>query len=388
MGKSGLVYLIKWVLVTTGTLFLAYIAIVCFESYKYWHDLKGNLSGWIGKLHRADNTLGYVPIPRSLGAMFFCDGATIPVYYDSQSFRSSSEEILKLGANGTRKPDCILSLGCSFSFGFGVPATSTFCHLIADELGMVPLNAGRCSYGLAEMLILARRLIPEFKPKIVLVQYSPWLVERSQQRYGPTFYGLLPHPYFVEETVAGLNIHGPDFMTAIFRHDFATTKISDSSIWDLMNFTLNLGFPLMFHDLHHSSLVGLKNLFGLMPQPSRNQGKIVSNVYGEIASICKQFGSKMFIVALGTNNLLTNLPDSLDKINVQLVNAQLELVKRLPESSDIEYSRSYHHWGSEPPRVIDKHPNALAHEIIADSITKSIIATLMNERKSLILNHQ
>ncbi len=114
----------------------------------------------------------------------------------------------------------------------------------------------------------------------------------------------------------------------------------------------------------------------------------MSNVYGEIVSICKQFGSKIFIVVLGTNNLLTNLPDSLDKINVQVVDAQLELVKRLPESSDIEYSRNYHHWGSEPPRVIDKHPNARAHEIIADSITKSIIATLLNERKSLILNHQ
>ncbi len=174
--------------------------------------------------------------------MVFCDGSTIPVYYDSQSFRSSSKEILKLGANGTRKPDYILSLRFSFTSGFGVPAKSTFCHLMADELGMVPLNAGRCSYGLAEMLILVRRLIPEFKPKIVLVQYSPWLVERSQQRYGPTFYGLLPHPYFVEESVAGLKIHGPDFMTAIFRHDFATPKVSDSIAFAKNNVRLNRRF--------------------------------------------------------------------------------------------------------------------------------------------------
>ena len=48
------------------------------------------------------------------------------------------------------------------------------CPVVAQGLGGTVLNAGKCAYGLSQMLILARRLIPRYRPDYVLVQFSPW----------------------------------------------------------------------------------------------------------------------------------------------------------------------------------------------------------------------
>lgn len=371
---------IKWILLLSGSLSIVFTVVVCFQSFKFWRELKGNLPGWIGKVHRADKTLGYAPIPISSGAMVLADGSTIPVFYDSHGFRSDSQEVFESRLSEESQPNYIMGLGCSFTFGFGVQAKSAFCHRIADKLEMVPLNAGRCSYGLAEMLILARQFIPKLKPKIVLAQYSPWLVQRSQHRYAPTFYGLLPHPYFSDGGGSSLIIHRPDFNTAIFEKDLASFRRSDGNFWGLLNFTLNFGCPLFFHDFYNLSLVAIKNLVGLIPEPSKNQALVETEAYGEIASICKQFDSQMFVVVLGSSNSILNLPGSLNHLNLRIVNAQLELVKRLTRGSEREYARNYYHWGSVPRRVIDKHPNELAHEIIANAVVKFVSETLLNER--------
>ncbi len=375
MRTSRLTYLIQYGLILTGALCLSFAAILFFQCYQYWAILTSNSAGWIGRVHRADDSLGYVPIPKSSGAMVLSDGTTIPVFYDSRGFRTDSEKIAEPPPNSTKRSNCLLGLGCSFMFGFGVQAKSTFCNLTADELGMIPLNAGRCSYGLAEMLILARQLIAEFRPEIVLVQYSTWLAERSQQRYGSTFYGLLPHPYFVEESGPDLRIHRPDFKSMLFNRDFAAFRIATSSPWDLLNFTINFGFPLVSHDLWNSGLVRLRESLRLVPEPSKRIGDIVGSVYSEIASICSHFGCKMFIVVLGSNSQTPDIPTLFSKLDSGIVNAQLELTDRLKPNTKDEYARNYYHWGGIPPRVIDKHPNASAHKIIADGVTKVIGAS-------------
>jgi hypothetical protein len=67
---------------------------------------------------------------------------------------------------------------------------------VAKETNLAYINAGISSYGLAHMLILAKKLIPRYKPDYVIVQYSPWLVARSVNIYGPIDVFLLPTPYF------------------------------------------------------------------------------------------------------------------------------------------------------------------------------------------------
>jgi hypothetical protein len=56
---------------------------------------------------------------------------------------------------------------------------------------------GVSSYGLSEMMVLAKRLVPIQKPDYLLVPYSPWLVGRAQSPFAPTYFGSVVTPYFL-----------------------------------------------------------------------------------------------------------------------------------------------------------------------------------------------
>jgi hypothetical protein len=366
MPRQKMANLFLWSGIALGACFLTFSCLMTFRSFTDWVTLKRGVARWEGKLHKPDDLLGYVPISAACGAVILPNGSRTSVCYDSQGLRSpcitSDKEI------PTGKKDYLLALGCSFTFGFGVQAEDTFCNLVADKLKLTALNAGKCSAGMAEMLILARKLIPKFKPKIVLAQYSPWLAERSTHRYGPTVLGLLPHPYFVDSTPRTIKIHKPDFKSQIFDHGSTKIDLSDNSFRGFLNFSFSQEFPQLFSDKWNASLIGLKELTGLVPKPTKDVNRIEQYVYGEIASICRLVGSEMIVVVLGMDNQIPNVPNFFCKINLQVVNAQLAMIQKLEINSVEAYSRSYYHWGDEPVKVVDKHPNVFAHKTIADRI--------------------
>lgn len=370
--KRGNLFL--WSGIALVTCFLTFSCLIMFRSFTDWVRLKRGVALWEGRLHKPDDVLGYVPISGACGAVVLPNGSRTCVCYDSQGFRSPG--IASGKENPTRKQDYLLALGCSFTFGFGVQTENTFCNLVADKFKLTPLNAGKCSAGLAEMLILARKLIPQFKPKIVLVQYSPWLAERSTHRYGPTVQGLLPHPYFIDSIPGIVKIHKPDFKSQIF--DYASTKIdvSENSFRDFLNFSFSQEFPQLLSDKWNAGLIRLKELTGLVPQPIQDVNRIEQHVYGQIESICRLVGSELIVVVLGIDNRIPNIPKVFNKINLQVVNAQLAMIQKLEIDSIEAYSRSYYHWGGKPVKVVDKHPNVFAHKTIADKIIEVTLVTM------------
>ena len=90
----------------------------------------------------------------------------------------------------------VLTLGCSFTYGDAVYARDTYPYLVGQSLKGTTKNAGCCSCGLSQMLILAGKLIPSHKPDYLIVQYSPWLISRSLSPFSPTYGGKSPAPYF------------------------------------------------------------------------------------------------------------------------------------------------------------------------------------------------
>ncbi len=366
MPRQKMAHLFLWSGIALGACFLAFSCLIMFRSFTDWVTLKRGVALWEGRLHKPDDVLGYVPIPGARGAVVLPNGSRTCVCYDSRGFRSPC--IASGKENPTQKQDYLLALGCSFTFGFGVEAENTFCNLVSDKFKLTALNAGKCSGGLAEMLILARKVIPQFKPKIVLAQYSPWLAERSTHRYGPTVQGLLPHPYFIDATPGIIKIHKPDFKSQIFDHGSRKIDLSDDSFSGFLNFSFSREFPQLFSDRWNASLVRLKELTGLVPEPIKDVNRIEQYVYGEIASICRLVGSEMIVVVLGMDNRIPNIPNFFCKTNLQVVNAQLAMIQRLEIDSVEAYSRSYYHWGGKPVKVIDKHPNVVAHKTIANRI--------------------
>ena len=58
--------------------------------------------------------------------------------------------------------------------------------------------------------------------------------------------------------------------------------------------------------------------------------------------------------------------------NVILVDAQDALLGRLPVINLENYNQKYAHWRGSPPKIVDRHPNETAHQIIAETIVSQI----------------
>jgi lysophospholipase L1-like esterase len=76
---------------------------------------------------------------------------------------------------GDREALRILSLGDSFAYGFGVEAEETYAEelerLLSAKRATCVYNAGAPSYGTRHELELARRLLPELEPELVLLSF-------------------------------------------------------------------------------------------------------------------------------------------------------------------------------------------------------------------------
>ena len=367
--KKNLTIYLTQLLIFAITMSLLYIGYNVYLSKKLYSYFKSNQRGWSGKTMRADAVLGFSPIPNSQGAEIFPVGPDLPMCYDKNGFRSP------IGNNNTKsnqKP-VVLVLGCSATYGSAVYAEDTYPYLVGQSLGGITKNAGCCSCGLSQMLILARRLIPTHKPDYVVVQYSPWLVSRALDPFAPTYFGKAPNPYFYEDD--GVALHPPVFRTKITDFSIDSYRNSPESAIDFISFMWNVSLPLSIYDDFHMSRYLLKRTFGLIPKPATNDSKVVSYVYEEIAKLAREEDAKLVIVLLGSNHKPVEISSHLFPADSIIVDAHNALLERLPIVDEENYNKNYAHWRGSPPRVVDRHPNEKAHKIMAEEIILKITSS-------------
>jgi hypothetical protein len=317
--------------------------------------------GWKGKVHQPDDTLGFKPIPGAKGLSTFPIGESLPIAFDQNGFRVALSDINK--KEDETNID-LLFLGCSFTFGDACLAEETFPYLVSKETGMTYINAGVCSYGLSQMLILAEKLIPKYKPKYVIVQHSPWLIKRGINPFAPTYFGSLPNPYFVEEG-KGVGLHPPIYLTQMFDLDIETIKKES-----VLKFFITKGiFYFMKEDWMKNSSKFKTNL-GVYKRPINKPLKAEGYAYSKICKIAKENQSKVIILTLYTKDGSSQLKKVLSKQEVLYANADSLLAENLKVSQSKVFNKVYAHWrmrGSDSV-IVDGHPNPLAHQIISKSI--------------------
>ncbi|MDO8606995.1 MAG: SGNH/GDSL hydrolase family protein [Phaeospirillum sp.] len=90
-------------------------------------------------------------------------------------------------------PNSILAVGDSFVYGSEVEDDETWPALLgASIMGQSVVNAGVGGWGLDQITLWAKRLIPVLKPPLVLVGINPFVLERCELS---RFAGM-PKPYF------------------------------------------------------------------------------------------------------------------------------------------------------------------------------------------------
>ena len=353
-------------------LVMVYAGFLLVRSNRLYRFLKTASYGWEGRVLAYDPVLGFAPVSDSRGFQLAPYAPKIPVRFDKGGFRIQAE-----GQDSkSRARPLVLALGDSFTFGDGVKGEEAYAFLVGEQLNGHAMNAGVPSYGLAQMLLLAQRLIPEYKPDVVLVQFSEWLVERARNPFAPSYQGRLPVPYFTDSPGRGIVIHPPVFKTKIFDLPVSSYLYTPKSAADYLSFLVRVSLPMYLHDDVNMALYLTKLFSGIVPKPSREDGKILRHVYQNIGELCKANQCQMLIVELHDPNLFDGGITGLfrKELNGQapVVDPMPALLEKLPEKSTQSYYKTFCRY-SEENDFYDIHPNAHAHKIIAELIANAIL---------------
>jgi hypothetical protein len=319
-------------------------------------------SRWSGSVYRVDPDYGYFPKQSVLAYHSLKHGERVPVIFEWDGFRvPHGGDKKKHSATDLR----ILFLGGSFTHGYGIPAERTFAYLTGDALGAVAMNAGGSGWGLSQMVMRARDVIPRLKPDIVVVEYSNTLARRSMNIYGPTNWAKSPAPYFYESSGA-IEIQRPVFQSVNFKlpiWDFPRTSFP-SFVW-------HVGIPLYIHDDFLTALTYVKRELGILPAPIKSKQRVVDFAYNSIHRLCDIYGAAMFILVLPAH--YSDRPHQRLDASAWIVVTTLESLRAmLPESSREVWAATYRFQRGDPPRTVDNHPNPRMHAAIADILVNSI----------------
>jgi len=319
-------------------------------------------------VHRADRALGFAGIPGVRGYMI---GTNIGVRYSREDFRIADGEPVRLGL---RRP-YVLALGCSFTFGDSCAAEDTYTHRVARLVGGTPLNTAKGGYGLAQMLILARRDIPRYLPEYVIAQYSFWLVGRGTRGFGRSRLGVVPFPYLTLDDDGSVRVNPPLFEARGFSLPFHQYDDERVGVGSYLSFLLTVALPLHVHDDLQMAGFTLRRGSGALahpPQEPKDPRPLERAVYREIADLCRANGSQLVILRLSTHGDVYRGDPREFGTGAVVVDAQRELELRVEGKPPGEYARLFQHWRGDPPRLVDSHPNPEAHRIIARAIVRGL----------------
>lgn len=337
-----------------------------YESHRIYTIVTSKVwRGWIGSPHQPDRLLGYKAVSNGRGQHTFSIGPNIPMRYDSLGFRVPVDT-----TNNDRSQlrPTILFLGCSFTYGDACIAEETFPELVGQMSGGTALNAGKCSYGLGQMVFLARRLVSKFTPDFVVVQYSPWLIDRAMNPFMPSYFGRAPGPYYANNNKGELVLQPPLFRSMLYELPF--DKFKGPSNPGFMAFCNDVGAPLLIHDAWNMTRYRIQSMFGLVPAPTTDKRAVIRNGYEEIFNICRKNEAQIVLLVLGRSENRIEIPTALPVNEILIVDAQKGLIDRLEVGQ--KYQNAYAHWRGNPEVYIDGHPNAHAHSIIADELMSVI----------------
>lgn len=370
--KRGLFYLVLLCL-NLALVSAAYLGYTAYRTARVYDYVKSSRRGWAGHVHRADAELGFSPVSGSRGAHVFPIGPDIPMRYDREGFRVPVDDFVKPSAP---RP-LVMTLGCSFTYGDAIRAEDTYPYRVGRSLQGTTRNAGVCSYGLSQMLILARRLVPVHEPDYLLVQYSPWLVDRALSPFAPSYVGTLTNPYF-HRAGDRFALQEPVFLTNGFDLPIDAYRHTSRGLLDAFSFYVNVGLPLFAHDDYHLLGYALDESTGRIPPPATDREGLIGYVYGEIGDVARQNGSVLVIVVLGDSAAPVRIDEAwfpADAVVVDAHAALLARLRRLKLHTARGYEREYAIWRGSPPRIVDYHPNEVAHRIIAEEVVDRIRKT-------------
>jgi hypothetical protein len=264
-----------------------------------------------------------------------------------------------------------LYLGCSWTFGDFVLAQESFPYLTSKRLGHDYVNAGASAYGLAQMLHLAKSIIPQKKFHYVFIQYSPWLVERAASFDNPYFYGYRPFPYFTESADTFKLVEN-QYSSRMYFQESVSIRETPMSYMEKAIFSFTQGYKIELIDYFSFITFKLKAALGLTPRPTDNWEGLENYVYSKIIELCNRNGAKPVVLGLQqypwAAERAKELSNHAVSINLDYHINSLCLKKKL------EFANLFniYHVNGRDTIYFDAHPNPWAHQIFSDQIINGL----------------
>jgi hypothetical protein len=193
-------------------LFFSYLDYLACRSFQLYECVKNENVGWKGGIFCADAELGYRNRPGAKGVQLCPYTPNIPIRIDANGCRISPDG---QDDNCDGRP-IMLALGDSFTFGAKCEFEDSYPEIAAHHSGYRCMNAAVCGHGIAQVLLQARMLVPRLHPDVVVVQYSPWLVEKSRTLFHQDKFGILAAPFVETIGARRLHLHPPLFTAWVY----------------------------------------------------------------------------------------------------------------------------------------------------------------------------
>ncbi len=340
------------------------ISLQVYPIYKHMASTEGK--HWTGKVFQSDPVLGHKPVTCQSGTLKMSFNGTLihntPIKFDENGFRIPVDT----PCDRAFKRPLVLFLGDSFTEGADCYAEKTFSAIVGDSIHGTSINAGVSSYGFSQMMLLARILIPKYKPDYVVVQNSPWLSERAINRYAPTFGLVIPCPYFANVN-GTVQIVPPAFSTSCFSLEWAYDR-NKSRLRNFISFYFREGFVVCARDWLNTFLAKYRT-----PKPETDHHVSDKLFFDEVSQIAGNNNSKLIVLNLGDIAATGNTHTILEGKNVKFAEADSVLWKDAG-FKEKTFQQLYYYWGwnGKDSVILDKHPTLKAHAAIAQSIIQTI----------------
>lgn len=272
----------------------------------------------------------------------------------------------------------ILFLGDSFTYGEFNDIDQSFVQITSKKLSFKSINAGVCGYGLAQMYLRAKELIPKYRPKYVVIQYSDWLMDRGLNIFAPSYHARIPKPYF-RKIGDSIVVRKPPYLTMAYNLDLQQLKSKyQNAHW---SFIIKQSTPFFIKHDWQKINTEFKLRTGRIESPNLDKRELANRVYPELIELVRSNGGTPYILYVDEQFKIPHLAkkglpkDFLksikDAVLIDSVKEQNEYLKSKP---NVNPSLHFVHWRVKgvDTTIIDHHPNNVANSIIAESIVKAI----------------
>jgi len=333
--------------------------------YRYFNA--SNFKAWKGKMYLRDSLLGYKLAPALSSQMLYSQMPAIDVFTNSGGFRIGAGE--KKEDLPTPETD-ILFLGCSFTFGSVCNAEETFPYIVSQKKQYRYINAGVEGYGLAQMILTAKELLPKYHPRIVVIQYSPWLAYRSTFEFAPSHGGyLLPVPYFSKQRNS-YEIEPPIYRSSV--EQLFPDQDRQKYQGHFLKYYFQKGFLYYAGEQLKIMKHQLRYIIGNTASPTRNIKGAEAYGYAQLLHLIESYNARAVILKLNNGPVQESSDTILRRPNLLVANADSLMLRELDTINTDAYNRKFGHWAKKDSDsvMVDGHPNKLAHKIIAEAIVK------------------